>query len=152
MMPPIDLGPVWPMATVAAGVLLLPLAEVLLQRRKSVLGTTLTRERRSNYLAALSTLVLGAAFVITLNSAPGSAGVFNPNHPMISMDRMSQFLNATVLLSARSASAEISVKRCRPRRGAAASTRPRAAIDAPDAAIMIGCETQPSSLRRETVR
>ncbi len=100
MMPPIDLGPVWPMATVAAGVLLLPLAEVLLQRRKSVLGTTLTRERRSNYLAALSTLVLVAAFVITLNSATESAGVFNPNHPMISMDRMSQFLNATVLLAA----------------------------------------------------
>ena len=100
MIPEIDMRPILPMTVVALGVLVLPLAEVLLARRRTVLGAALTRERRSNYLAALSTLLLVVAFVMTLDDASGSSGVFNADHPMIVMDRVSQFLCATVLLSA----------------------------------------------------
>jgi NADH-quinone oxidoreductase subunit N len=98
--PELDVSVIAPMIAVAVGVLLLPLADVLLAGRKTVLGTTLTRALRGKYLAAGSAIVLVFALVQTLNGAHGTTLVFNASNEMMVMDGVTQFLIAVVLLGA----------------------------------------------------
>ncbi len=102
MSPTLDLSAIMPMIVVAAGVLALPLAEVLLARRRTILGATLTRELRGKYLASGSAIVLLYALVVTLNADSGAALTFNKStsHPLMLMDRVTQFLIAVVLVGA----------------------------------------------------
>ncbi len=100
MSPSLELSAIVPMIVVSAGVLLLPLAEVLLARRRTILGTTLTRELRGKYLASGSAIVLVYALVLTLNTDTSVALPFNRSHPLMLMDRVTQFLIAVVLVGA----------------------------------------------------
>ena len=100
MSPAIELSAIVPMIVVAAGVLFLPLAEVLLARRKTILGTTLTRELRGKYLASGSAIILVYALVLTLNTDGALALPFNASYPLMVMDRVTQFLIAVVLVGA----------------------------------------------------
>lgn len=99
MIPTIDVGSIVPMIVVATGVLLLPLAEVLLARRRTLLGAEVSRERRSTYLAAASAATLLIALILTSNAMTGPVRAFNLDHSMIQMDRMAHFLNAVVLIA-----------------------------------------------------
>ncbi len=100
MPPALEFAAIVPMIVVSAGVLLLPLAEVLLARRKTILGTTLTRELRGKYLASGSAIVLVYALVLTLNSDGSQALSFNTSYPLMVMDRAAQFLIAVLLVGA----------------------------------------------------
>ena len=106
----LDIGAVGPMIAVGTGALLLPLADVLLERKKSFLYNPLTRERRGIYLAIASLACLIVAGIVSANGfgmllasefgvsvAPRS---FNLTNPMIIMDGVSHFLNLVVLFSA----------------------------------------------------
>ncbi|MCP4005978.1 MAG: NADH-quinone oxidoreductase subunit N [bacterium] len=100
MIPDLDVGSVSPMIIVACGAILLPLVQVLIARKKTILGTALTQERRGIYLSFLSLAFLGFAFVSTLNGWQSGVRVFNPDHPMILMDGVTHFLNGVILISA----------------------------------------------------
>jgi NADH-quinone oxidoreductase subunit N len=84
---------------VALGVLLLPLAQVLLERKAELGGRTLTREARGTYLAAASALFLAVALVLTLASFD-ELRVFDPQSPLLSLDSVTAFLNTSVLIAA----------------------------------------------------
>ncbi len=98
--PSVDLVVIMPMIVVFAGVLLLPLAEVLLARRRTVLGTLLTRELRGKYIASGSAIVLLIALYRTVVGPTSIESSFNPSNPMMVMDDMARFLIAVVLLGA----------------------------------------------------
>jgi NADH-quinone oxidoreductase subunit N len=97
--PQLDLGALAPMIAVASGVLILPLAHVLLERTRSLLGRPLSREARGTYLAAASALFLAAGFVLTLASFD-QLRVFDPAKPLVALDSVTAFLNASVLIAA----------------------------------------------------
>jgi len=95
----LDLGALAPMIAVAIGVLVLPLAHVLLLRAPTLLGRPLTQEARSIYLATLSALFLLAGLILTLANFH-QLRVFDPSSPLISLDSATAFLNASVLVAA----------------------------------------------------
>jgi NADH-quinone oxidoreductase subunit N len=97
--PALDLGALAPMIAVATGVLLLPLVHVLLERTPSLLGRPLGREARGTYLAALAAAFLLAGLVLTLASFD-QLRVFDPASPLVSLDSVTAFLNAAVLIAA----------------------------------------------------
>jgi NADH-quinone oxidoreductase subunit N len=100
MIPVVDPWTVAPMMPVGLGVLLLPLLDVYLMRRGTVLGQPLSAARRSTYLAAASVLFLGTSLLLTLNAFSQPIRVFNPENPMVRMDGVALFLCATVLIGA----------------------------------------------------
>jgi NADH-quinone oxidoreductase subunit N len=100
VIPQIDVWAVAPMMPVGLGVLLLPLIDVLLVRRGSLLGQPLSAARRSTYLAALSVVFLGASLLVTLNAFSQPVRTFNPENPMVRMDGVALFLCASVLIGA----------------------------------------------------
>lgn len=99
MTPRLDLGAVAPLLIVAFGALLVPLAEVVLARKRTLLGATLSAVSRSWYLAASSGLIVVVALVVVANGASGPVRVFNADHPMFARDGWSSFLAAVVLIS-----------------------------------------------------
>jgi NADH-quinone oxidoreductase subunit N len=99
-MPELDIAALGPMLAVGIGVLLLPLAEVLMARKKTFLSKPLTRERRGTFLAVASLVCLIVALIVSFNGFVGPVRVFNSGNPMIVMDRVSHFLNIVVLLGA----------------------------------------------------
>jgi NADH-quinone oxidoreductase subunit N len=100
VIPTVDPWTVAPMMPVGLGVLLLPLLDVLLVRRGSVLGQPLSAARRSTYLAAASLVFLGTSLLLTLNAFSQPIRVFNAENPMVRMDGVALFLCATVLIGA----------------------------------------------------
>lgn len=98
--PQLQVSVIAPMIVVFAGVLLLPMAEVLLARRKTMLGTSLTRELRGKYLAAGSGVLLVVALILTLNAEVGAELAFNASNPLIVLDGITRFLIAVVLIGA----------------------------------------------------
>jgi len=100
VIPQIDAWAVAPMMPVGLGVLLLPLCDVLLVRRGSLLGQPLSAARRSTYLAALSVLFLGASLLLTANAFSQPIRTFNPENPMVRMDGVALFLCASILIAA----------------------------------------------------
>ncbi len=100
MIPQIDIVALGPMLPVAVGAILLPLAEVLMARKRTFLSKPFTRERRGTFLAVASLLCLVIALIISANGLLGPPRVFNSGNPMIVMDGVSHFLNLVVLLGA----------------------------------------------------
>ena len=99
-MPGLDIAALGPMLAVGVGVLLLPLAEVLMARKRTFLSKPLTRERQGTFLAVASLVCLIVALIVSFNGFVGPVRVFNSGNPMIVMDRVSHFLNIVVLLGA----------------------------------------------------
>jgi len=100
VIPDIDFAAVAPMMPVGLAVLLLPLLDVLLVRRGSLLGQPLSAARRGTYLAAVSVLFLAASLLLTLDAFSRPLRVFNPENPMVRMDGVALFLCAIVLIGA----------------------------------------------------
>jgi len=100
VIPQLDVWAVAPMMPVALGVLLVPLLDVLLIRRGSLLGQPLSAARRSTYLAAVSVIFLATALLVTLNAFSQPVRTFNPENPMVRMDGTALFLCAIVLIGA----------------------------------------------------
>ncbi len=96
----LDIAALGPMLAVGVGAILLPIAEVLLARKRTFLSRPLTRERRGTFLAVGSLLCLVIALIVSFNGFVGPVRVFNMSNPMIVMDRVSHFLNIVVLLGA----------------------------------------------------
>jgi len=96
----LDISALGPMLAVGVGAILLPIAEVLLARKRTFLSRPLTRERRGTFLAVGSLLCLVIALIVSFNGFVGPVRVFNSSNPMIVMDRASHFLNIVVLLGA----------------------------------------------------
>ena len=82
-MPNLDIAAVSPMIVVAIGAVLMPLIQVLLARKKTLLGRPLTSVSRGTYLSALSTIVLILACFMTLSVAQSGTSVFNADHPFL---------------------------------------------------------------------
>ena len=78
MIPQIDAWAVAPMMPVGLGVLLLPLFDVFLVRRGTVLGQPMSAARRSTYLAAASVLFLATSLLVTMNAFSQPVRTFNP--------------------------------------------------------------------------
>ncbi|MCP5067025.1 MAG: NADH-quinone oxidoreductase subunit N, partial [bacterium] len=100
MIPKLDIGAVSPMIAVAVGAILLPLIQVLLARKSTILGTALTQERRGTYLSFMSAAVLILGLILTFNGASTPGRVFNPEHSLVAMDALTHFLNAVILIAA----------------------------------------------------
>ena len=100
MIPQIDIVALGPMLPVAVGAVLLPLAEVLMARKRTFLSRPFTQERRGTFLAVASLLCLVIALIISVNGLLGPSRVFNSGNPMIVMDGVAHFLNIVVLLGA----------------------------------------------------
>ncbi|MCE2390685.1 MAG: NADH-quinone oxidoreductase subunit N [Proteobacteria bacterium] len=83
-------------ASLALGALALPLADVLLARKRSLLGAQLTRERRGSYLAFATGLTIAIALLFTLAS-DGTGLPLDPNQPLATFDGLSRFLGAVTL-------------------------------------------------------
>ena len=101
----LDVGVLGPMLAVAVAALLLPLAEVVLERRRSFLSKPLTREWKGTLLSVSSLLCLLIAGILALEDfrdllESGSARVFNVTHPLLVMDGMALFLIVVILLGA----------------------------------------------------
>jgi NADH-quinone oxidoreductase subunit N len=96
----LDIGAIGPMLLVAAGALLLPLAEVVLSRQKTFLYRPVTDAWIGTVLSLSCAALLVAALVLTANGFASDPRVFNLGHPMIVMDSFTYFLNAVVLLGA----------------------------------------------------
>jgi NADH-quinone oxidoreductase subunit N len=100
VIPQLDVWAVAPMMPVGLGVLLLPLFDVFLIRRGSLLGQPLSAARRSTYLATLSVIFLSVSLLVTLNAFSQPVRTFNPENPMVRMDGTALFLCAIVLIGA----------------------------------------------------
>jgi NADH-quinone oxidoreductase subunit N len=106
----LDIGAIGPMLAVGTGALLLPLAEVFLERKKSFLYNPLTRERRGIYLGVASLACLVIAGILSAHGfqalLPSEWGMsasprsFNQTNPMIVMDGVTHFLNLVILFGA----------------------------------------------------
>jgi NADH-quinone oxidoreductase subunit N len=98
--PLIDVWAVAPMMPVGLGVLVLPLAEVLLVRQGTLLGQQFSAARRSIYLATLALFFLAASLLLALNAFSQPLRTFNAENPMVRMDGVALFLCSTVLIGA----------------------------------------------------
>ena len=86
-------------SSLALGALGMPLAELLLERKRTLLGAQLTRERRGTYMALACGLTIAAALVLTLASDP-TARPLDPERPLVVFDGLSRFLGAVTLATA----------------------------------------------------
>ena len=100
MIPDVDVLAVAPMLPVGLAVLVLPLLDVFLVRRGSLLGQPLSAARRSTYLAAASVVFLLASLLLTFNAFSQPVRTFNAENPMIRMDGTALFLCAIVQIGA----------------------------------------------------
>lgn len=101
--PRLDLAAVSPMMFVAAGAILIPLLEVVLARmiahKRTWLGRTINRELASTAIVMFTIVLLGLALVSTLRGFGMPVTHFNLDHPMISIDSLTHFVNAILLVS-----------------------------------------------------
>jgi NADH-quinone oxidoreductase subunit N len=96
----LDIGAIGPMLLIAAGALLLPLAEVVLSRQKTFLYRPVTDAWIGTVLSLSCAALLIAALVLSANAFASDPRVFNLGHPMIVMDSFTCFLISVVLLGA----------------------------------------------------
>jgi NADH-quinone oxidoreductase subunit N len=103
-LPRIDISAIGPMVFLAVGAILLPLVEVLLARmirlKRTWLGRTVNREMASSAIVALTLFLLVLALLRTIGSFDLPTAHFNPDHPLIAVDRLTRFLNSVLLISA----------------------------------------------------
>jgi NADH:ubiquinone oxidoreductase subunit 2 (subunit N) len=98
--PAIQWGAVGPTLLVGVGAMLVLLLEAFLSRRPSFLGRPLTRHWLGSALALVSALFLGLAALVTFQSfLVGSSVVFNPENPLVRLDRFANFAIALVAVA-----------------------------------------------------
>jgi NADH-quinone oxidoreductase subunit N len=100
MMPRINLGALASILPVAIAVVILPILEVLLSRRRRFLSRPVTGSWIAFVLSIGTVIALVVSLLMTCQGFFGPPLVFNLDHPMIVMDQLSRFLNATILLGA----------------------------------------------------
>jgi NADH-quinone oxidoreductase subunit N len=99
--PALNLGTLFPIGSVWLGAVLVLLGEVLLSRRQSFLGRPVTPVWIGTVLAAISTFFLVLTLAMSLQAfLSGSALDFDPSHPMVQLDRFSNFSVVVVVLGA----------------------------------------------------
>jgi len=99
IVPEIQWGAVGPTLLVGVGALVVLLLEAFLARRPTFLGRPLTRHWLGSALALVSALFLGLAVLVTFQSfLVGSSLVFNPDNPLVRLDRFANFAIALVAI------------------------------------------------------
>ena len=95
--PELNLAAATPLLLISVAALVVLLGEILLAGRKTFLGRTVTREWLGSMLAIVSAVFLGAVVVLSFqNFLVGSSVVFNPENPLIQLDRFANFSIALV--------------------------------------------------------
>jgi NADH-quinone oxidoreductase subunit N len=95
--PELNLAAAMPLLLVSIGCLVVILGEILLAGRETFLGRTVTREWLGSVLSIVSAVFLGAVVVLSCQQfIAGSSIVFNPENPLIQLDRFANFSIALV--------------------------------------------------------
>jgi len=95
--PDLNLSATMPLLLIAVGSMVVLLGEILLAGRQSFLGRTVTREWLGSMLAIVSALFLGAVVILSCQHfVTGSSIVFNPENPLIQLDRFANFSIALI--------------------------------------------------------
>lgn len=95
--PDLNLAAAMPLLLVSIGALVVLVGEITLAGRQAFLGRTVTREWIGSVLAIVSALFLGAVIVMACQSfIIGSSVVFNPENPLIQLDRFANFSIALI--------------------------------------------------------
>lgn len=90
-----------PIGFVAIGAMLVLVGEVLLSRAGSILGRPWDERLIGTALAGLSMFFLLLAFLVACQAyAAGGSEVFNPQHPLLQLDRFSALATALIALAA----------------------------------------------------
>lgn len=90
--PSLDFAGLTPMLIMAVGAMTVLMLEVRLSRATSFLGRPATTAWRGTVLALVSVAFLGISFATSAQAfASGSSHVFNLDHPMLRLDRFSNF-------------------------------------------------------------
>ena len=99
-MPDINLRVLAPIGFVAIGSMAVLMGEVLLSRKKTVMGQAVTESWIGSVLAITAMLALALAFYTAWTMfLSGGSGVFNPDHAVLRLDRFSSFVSALLALS-----------------------------------------------------
>jgi NADH-quinone oxidoreductase subunit N len=98
--PVLDIGALGPAIAVAIAAVLVPLAEVMLSRRKTFLSRPVTEFWIGGVLALASATALVTALALTRASFGGAPRVFDPANPMVVADGLAHFLNGAILIGA----------------------------------------------------
>lgn len=97
--PNLDLAAVGPVILVGIGAMLVLVTEVMLAGRASFLGRPVTKAWLGSVLAVISSFFLVLALVVAWQSfLVGGAPVFNPENPMVRLDRLASFSVALIAL------------------------------------------------------
>ncbi len=97
--PNVDLGAVGPVILVAIGAMLVLVTEVLLAGRESFLGRRVSKAWLGSVLAVVSSFFLALSLIVAWQSfLVGDAAVFNPDQPMVRLDRLASFSIALVVV------------------------------------------------------
>ena len=95
--PDLNLTAAMPLLVISVGTLVVILGEILLAGRETFLGRAITREWVGSVLAIVSAVFLLAVVVLAcLHFVAGTAIVFNPENPLIQLDRFASFSIALV--------------------------------------------------------
>ncbi len=95
--PDLNFTAVMPLLVISVGTLVVILGEILLAGRETFLGRAITREWVGSVLAIVSAVFLGAVVVLACQHfIAGTAIVFNPENPLIELDRFASFSIALV--------------------------------------------------------
>lgn len=98
--PAIEWGAVGPTLLVGIGAMLVLLLEAFLSQKPSLLGRPLTRHWLGSALALVSAVCLGLAALVTWQSfLVGSSVVFNPENPLVRLDRFANFAIALIAVA-----------------------------------------------------
>ena len=95
--PDLNIAAAMPLLLISVAALVVLLGEILLSGRKTFLGRTVTREWLGSMLSIVSAVFLGAVVILSCqNFLVGSSVVFNPENPLIQLDRFANFSIALV--------------------------------------------------------
>ena len=97
MSPDLNIGAVGPTLLVGIGAMVVLVAEVMLSGRQSFLGRPVTSAWLGSVLAVISSFFLVLALVVAWQTfLLGTAEVFNPDRPMLRLDRLASFSIALI--------------------------------------------------------
>ncbi|MFQ5417933.1 MAG: NADH-quinone oxidoreductase subunit N [Myxococcota bacterium] len=99
--PDVDLSVLAPMGFAAIGAMVVLLGEVVLSRAGTFLGRRVTDSYIGTVLAAVSVLALALSFTVSAVAfGSGETASFNPDNPMLQLDRFSSLMSALLALAA----------------------------------------------------
>jgi NADH-quinone oxidoreductase subunit N len=97
--PSLDLGAIAPVLPLAAGVVLLPVAEVMLARPRRAPEARVKEGWIGGVLCFGAAACIVVSLLLTVEGFFSDPRLFNPDHPMVLLDPLAHFLNGTVLLA-----------------------------------------------------